>query len=62
MELGFWLNDKTGKMFRIDEHERWIRKWTNAKKLGISKNGYDDFLKQFEPVEDREKNVVMGYE
>ena len=58
MELGFWLNYNTGKEFRIDEHERWIRRWINAKKIGISETIYKQYIDKFEPVEDRDKMLL----
>jgi len=58
MELGFWLNYKTGNVFRIDEHEDWIRRWENAKKLGISSNIYNKYTDVFKPKEDREKMLL----
>ena len=35
MKEGFWGNYETGEWFRIDEHERWLRKPGNAEKLGV---------------------------
>ncbi len=35
MEKGWWGNYATGKLYVIDEHERWIRRGRNAIKLGI---------------------------
>ena len=58
MEMGFWLNYRTGKEFRIDEHEQWIRKWTNAKKLGITKDVYDEMIEKFELRKDRDKMLL----
>ena len=58
MQLGFWLNYKTGKIFRIDEHERWIRRWDNAKKLGISESLFDEYTNKFKPSDDRNKMLL----
>jgi len=35
MEQGWWNNYGTGKLFVIDEHERWIRRGKNSIKLEV---------------------------
>ena len=61
MNSGYWINYSTGKVFRIDEHERWIRRWNNAKKLGIPESLYDEF-DEFTPVEDRDEFLMYVME
>ena len=58
MELGFWLNYETGEEFRIDEHERWIRRWDNAKKIGIDEKTFKEYTKKFKTSEDRNKFLL----
>ena len=58
MKEGYWLNYKTGKEFSIDEHERWLRRGNNAKKLGLPKRVIDAFS-EFEPVKDRDKFLTF---
>ena len=61
MNSGYWINYNKSKFFRVDEHERWIRRWQNAKKLGISKDLFDEFG-EFTPVEDREELLLYVME
>lgn len=61
MNSGYWINYSTGKKFRIEEHERWIRQWRNAKKLGISSDLFDEF-DEFTPVEDRDEMLMYVME
>lgn len=58
MKDGFWINYRTGKEFQIDEHESWIRRGSNAKKLGLPQRVIDAF-DEFEPVKDRDKFLVF---
>lgn len=58
MKDGYWINYKTGKDFPIDEHERWIRKPANAKKLGLSKELMETF-ENFTPKRDRNKFLLF---
>lgn len=32
---GFWINWETGRVFPIDEHQRWMRRENNAALLGV---------------------------
>ena len=57
MKDGWWINTRSGKDFLIDEHERWIRRPGNAKKLGVPNNIQKDFSK-FEPVKDRNEFLL----
>ena len=61
MNSGYWINYRTGKVFRIDEHERWIRRWQNAKKLGISEDLFDEF-DEFTPEKDRDEFLMYVME
>ena len=61
MQSGYWINYVTGKMFRIDEHERWIRRWQNAKKIGVSSELFDEF-DEFVPQKDREEFLLYVME
>jgi len=56
---GYWINYKTGKIFRIDDHIDWIRRWPNARKLGIKKSLYDKIF-DIDPVDDREKALLLA--
>lgn len=58
MKDGLWINYRTGKDFVIDEHEQWIRRKGNAKKLGLPKKVIDGFSK-FKPVKDRDKFLLF---
>jgi len=58
MKEGFWINYRTGKEFDIDEHERWLRRKGNARKLGLPKKLTDGFG-EFEPVKDRNKFLLF---
>jgi hypothetical protein len=51
------MNYSNGKLFEIDEHERWVRDYTNAKKLGIPPVVQEGF-KKFKPIRDRDKFLV----
>ena len=61
MNSGYWINYRTGKVFRIDEHERWIRRWPNAKKLGIPEDLFNEFS-EFEPEKDRNEFLMYVME
>jgi hypothetical protein len=61
MQAGYWINYVKGKAFRIDEHEMWIRRWENAKKLGISSDLYKEFS-EFEVKEDRDEFLMYVLE
>jgi len=58
MREGYWINYQTAKQFPIDEHERWLRKKGNAKKLGVPQRVIDGFG-EFEPVKDRDKFLLF---
>jgi len=58
MREGYWLNFRTGKIFDIDDHERWLRTPGNAKKLGVPDSVISMF-KKFRPVEDRDKFLLF---
>jgi len=58
MKDGFWINYRTGKEFDIDEHETWIRRPGNAKKLGIPSKVQKAFP-EFTIVKDRIKFVMF---
>ena len=58
MKEGYWINYKNGKELPIDEHEQWIRRKGNAKKLGVPKKVIDAFEK-FKPVKDRDKFLLF---
>jgi hypothetical protein len=57
MKEGWWINTRTGKVFQIDEHERWLRRDNNADKLKISKGIQKSFSK-FKPVKDRDEFLL----
>jgi hypothetical protein len=58
VKSGFWINYKTGKSFPIDEHETWLRKKGNAKKLGLSKRVIEA-INEFKVVKDRDKFLTF---
>ena len=58
MKDGYWINYKTGKEFVIDEHERWLRRKGNARKLGLPKLVIEAFG-EFEPARDRNKLLLF---
>jgi hypothetical protein len=58
MKGGYWINYRTGKDFEIDEHETWLRRKGNAKKLGLPKKVVTA-IKEFKPVKDREKFLTF---
>jgi hypothetical protein len=58
MKAGYWINYETGKEFPVDEHEQWLRRKGNAKKLGLSKRVIEAF-DEFKPVSDRDKFLAF---
>jgi hypothetical protein len=58
MKEGYWINYSIGKSFEVDEHERWLRRKGNARKLGLSK-GVVEAFGEFEPVKDRDKFLLF---
>lgn len=58
MKEGFWINYKTGREFAVDEHERWLRRKGNAKKLGLPKKVVEAFG-EFEPERERNKFLLF---
>jgi hypothetical protein len=58
MKEGYWINYKNGKVFNIVEHETWLRRRGNAKKLGVPPNVIRAFS-EFEPVRDRDKFLMF---
>lgn len=61
MNEGFFINysrnglpDEPNNWIKIDEHERWIRVPSNAKKIGVSDDVIENF-KDYTPVEDRDE-------
>lgn len=54
MKDGYWGNYLTGDIFLIDEHEMWVRRESNADKLGIPQAVQKKF-KQFAVKEDRDR-------
>lgn len=40
MKDGYWLNAKTGRHFRIDEHAAWITDPANADRIGLPKRTF----------------------
>ena len=50
MKEGFWGNYEMGIWFQIDEHERWLRRGSNAERLGVP----DDVIAKFSNFADRE--------
>ena len=58
MKEGYWINYRTGKTFPIDEHEQWIRRKGNAKKLGLPQRLIDAF-DEFETKKDRDKFLTF---
>jgi len=55
---GLWVNYATQEIFEIDEHERYIRRDGNAKKIGVPDYIVDEF-DEFEPVKDRDKFLLF---
>ena len=60
MKEGYWINYGNGKVFPIDEHERWLRRADNAALLGVPKK-VQKTLEKFEPVDDREKFMLTVF-
>ncbi len=58
MKDGYWINYKTGKSFPIDEHETWIRRRGNAKKLGVPEKVRRAFP-EFKIVKDRTRFMMF---
>ena len=50
MKEGFWGHYETGIWFQIDEHERWLRRGSNAELLGVP----DDVIAKFPNFADRD--------
>lgn len=50
MKAGYWGNYETGKIFLIDDHERWIKRSRNAAELGVP----PDVVSRFSEFPDRE--------
>ena len=59
MREGLWINYKTGKTFRVYEHEQWLRENGNAKKLGVP-NQIIKAFKEFRPGTDRDKFLLYN--
>ena len=57
MNDGYWKNYNTQKVFKINEHEMWIRDINNARKLGISDKTIDSFDK-YKQSKDRDAFLV----
>ncbi len=57
MKEGFWGNYETGIWFQIDEHERWLRRGSNAGKLGVPNN----VIAEFSRYTDRETLLPFVY-
>ena len=58
MKEGYWINYDRGKRFPVDEHEQWLRRKGNAKKLGLRKRVIESF-DEFKPVKDRDKFLTF---
>jgi hypothetical protein len=58
MKEGYWINYRTGKVFKIHEHEQWIRDAANARKLGLSRQVIDGFC-DFKPAVDRSRFLLF---
>ena len=56
MEQGWWGNYATGKLFLIDEHERWIRRGINALDLGVP-SAMRNTIPSYKEVDDRDKLI-----
>lgn len=56
--VGLWINYNTGQIEEIDDHERWIRRGDNARRIGVPSDIISDF-KDFTPTEDREKFLLF---
>ena len=59
MRDGYWINYKTGREFKISEHEDWIRDPKNARKLGLSKKLIEQAFPKFKPKRDRDKFLTF---
>ena len=57
MKEGFWINYDTGQVFRIDEHEDWIRREGNPVLLGIDPR-IERYFDQFTPKVERDVFLV----
>lgn len=55
---GYWANYETGKIFPINEHERFLRETGNAKKIGVPQRVVSMF-KKFTPEKDRDKFLMF---
>lgn len=55
---GFWINYDSGKTFPVDEHETWIRKPVNAKKIGLS-SGLFKMFDKYKYQKDRDDFLVF---
>lgn len=55
---GLWVNYATQEIFEIDEHERYIRRDGNARKIGVPDYLISEFS-EFEPVKDRDKFLLF---
>lgn len=55
---GLWVNYATQEIFEIDEHERYIRRSDNAKKIGVPDYIIEEFG-EFKPSEDRDKFLLF---
>ncbi|MEI7902725.1 MAG: hypothetical protein WCK89_20955 [bacterium] len=58
MKDGFWINYRTGQVFVIDEHERWIRDEANARMLGVPERVIARFY-DFKPSVDRDRFLLF---
>lgn len=58
MREGFWINYRSGKVFEVEEHEKFLRQPGNADKLGLSDALIHELFTKFKPVKDRDKMLT----
>ncbi|MDD2478727.1 MAG: hypothetical protein PHS31_02415 [Victivallaceae bacterium] len=57
MKEGFWGNYQTGEWHEIDEHEKWLRRGGNAKKLGV----LPEIIARFSEFDNRETLLPFAF-
>lgn len=59
MKEGWWLNYETGRLFRVHEHEMWLREPGNGKRLGLPEALFRTALYRYKAGEERDKLLTF---
>lgn len=59
MKEGWWLNYRTGRSFPVHDHEMWLRRPGNGKRLGLPETILTTALRRYRPGEDRDRLLTF---